>query len=187
MCTPANACGRFRFRSAASAPVASGWPGSGRLIDWEIFNRPNKGQHQRLQPLRREGGARRPRARRSGSERRLDHRSHRRVARRRAQRGSVRFRSAARAHGGRSAHGRRHVHRRVPDGAIGVREPELPRRRGDGSIQSLHTAQRGRLQHPRGPVRDPRAQHRAGRDPLHGCHVLEQPCRTRHPSLSKKP
>ena len=39
----ARARARFRFPSAASAPARSGSRAAGRLIDWEIQNRPAKG------------------------------------------------------------------------------------------------------------------------------------------------
>ena len=41
--TAGNGAGRCRFRWAASAPARIGLSGAGRLIDWEILNRPAKG------------------------------------------------------------------------------------------------------------------------------------------------
>ena len=136
-----------------------GLAGSGRLIDWEIFNRPNKGSINGYShfAVKAERGGRVLDARVLNGDLTTDHT------------GESAWRSARSAdqfgfgpQRGRMA-GAPHMDDvtftgEFPMAQSGVREPELPRRRGDGSIQSLHTAQRGRLQHPRGPVRDPRAQ-----------------------------
>ncbi len=127
--------------------------GGGRLIDWEIHNRPAKGITNGLSHFAVQGRAGRQGARRAHPQRPLSRQSHRRLSRRHLA--QLRLRRAPRFARRHAAFRRQQLRGPLPGRqARFSRHRAVSRHRRAHRLQSVHPAQRPRLEHPRRDVRD---------------------------------